>query len=152
MAVCPDSCPLCHEDGGRVIWRNDELRVIAVDDNAYPGFTRVIWNEHVTEMTQLSGPDREALMAMVWQVEQTQRQVLQPHKINLAQFGNVVPHLHWHVIPRWRDDTHFPEAVWAPAPTRSHAQALAWAQNKARLVELLPAYWAALQENCNITT
>jgi len=40
---------------------------------------------------------------------------MQPTKINLASLGNVVPHLHWHVIPRWADDTHFPDPIWAPA-------------------------------------
>ncbi len=29
----------------------------------------------------------------------------------------MVPHLHWHVIPRYRDDRHFPESVWG-APQR----------------------------------
>ena len=24
----------------------------------------------------------------------------------------MTPHLHWHVIPRWHDDRHFPEPVW----------------------------------------
>jgi diadenosine tetraphosphate (Ap4A) HIT family hydrolase len=37
---------------------------------------------------------------------------MQPDKINLASLGNVVPHLHWHVIPRFVDDPHFPNPVW----------------------------------------
>ena len=41
------------------------------------------------------------------------RTVLAPDKINLASLGNVVPHLHWHVIPRFADDAHFPAPVWA---------------------------------------
>jgi diadenosine tetraphosphate (Ap4A) HIT family hydrolase len=40
---------------------------------------------------------------------------LQPDKINLASLGNMVPHLHWHVVPRWRDDSHFPAPIWAAA-------------------------------------
>jgi diadenosine tetraphosphate (Ap4A) HIT family hydrolase len=40
---------------------------------------------------------------------------VRPDKINLASLGNVVPHLHWHVIPRWRDDSHFPAPIWATA-------------------------------------
>ncbi|MFM7073153.1 MAG: HIT family protein, partial [Planctomycetota bacterium] len=27
--------------------------------------------------------------------------------------GNVVPHVHWHIIPRWADDTHFPDPIWS---------------------------------------
>jgi diadenosine tetraphosphate (Ap4A) HIT family hydrolase len=37
---------------------------------------------------------------------------MRPDKVNLASLGNVVPHLHWHVIPRYRDDAHFPAPVW----------------------------------------
>jgi diadenosine tetraphosphate (Ap4A) HIT family hydrolase len=45
-------------------------------------------------------------------VEQALRRVLKPHKINLASFGNLTPHVHWHVIPRFARDAHFPNPVW----------------------------------------
>jgi diadenosine tetraphosphate (Ap4A) HIT family hydrolase len=51
-------------------------------------------------------------MRVVYAVETVVRQLFSPDKINLASFGNVVPHLHWHIIPRWGDDRHFPEPVW----------------------------------------
>ena len=35
----------------RVLWRDAALRVVLVDDSEYPGFLRVIWNDHVPEMT-----------------------------------------------------------------------------------------------------
>jgi diadenosine tetraphosphate (Ap4A) HIT family hydrolase len=40
---------------------------------------------------------------------------MQPLKVNVASLGNVVPHLHWHIIPRYADDAHFPAPVWAQA-------------------------------------
>jgi diadenosine tetraphosphate (Ap4A) HIT family hydrolase len=46
-------------------------------------------------------------------VERALRAVMQPHKINVASLGNLTPHLHWHVIPRYEDDPHFPRPVWA---------------------------------------
>ncbi|MBP7641072.1 MAG: HIT domain-containing protein, partial [Thauera sp.] len=54
---------------------------------------------------------------VVMATEAALRNLLDPDKINLASFGNMVPHLHWHVIPRYRDDRHFPESVWG-APQR----------------------------------
>jgi diadenosine tetraphosphate (Ap4A) HIT family hydrolase len=51
-------------------------------------------------------------MTVVFGVEEVVRALFAPDKINLASFGNMTPHLHWHVIPRWRDDRHFPEPVW----------------------------------------
>ncbi len=143
--MTPDACPLCRDAGGTVLWHNGQLRVIAVDDDAHPGFTRVIWREHVAEMTQLPPQARNDIMAAVWLVEQTQRRILQADKINLAQFGNMVPHLHWHVIPRWADDSHYPEAIWAVPPARSPEQAAAWTRHKADIEALLPHYRAALQ-------
>lgn len=108
-------CALCASDGGDVIWRDEFARVVLADEPDFPGFVRVIWNAHVAEMTDLSVADRTRLMALVWCVEQAQRDLLRAHKVNLASLGNAVAHLHWHVIPRWRDDSHFPSPVWAEA-------------------------------------
>lgn len=144
-------CPLCAAADEQVLWQDGRLRVIHVDDPCHPGFTRVIWNRHTTEMTQLAPGERAALMEAIWQVEQTLRDVLSPTKINLAQFGNMVPHLHWHVIPRWRDDSHFPEAIWASAPERTEAQARAWQDQQPRIVAKLPAYHVQLAERLTVS-
>jgi diadenosine tetraphosphate (Ap4A) HIT family hydrolase len=101
------------------IFRNDRLSVIAVDDAAYPGFCRVVWNVHVKEMSDLAPDDRTALMDAVWNVEQAMRSVMTPDKINLASLGNMTPHLHWHVIPRYAGDAHFPNPVWSDAVLRT---------------------------------
>jgi diadenosine tetraphosphate (Ap4A) HIT family hydrolase len=103
-----------HED---LLWRDDLLRVILVDDAAYPGFCRVVLNRHEREMTDLPPADRDRVMAAVFAVELALRAALRPDKINLASLGNLVPHVHWHVIPRFHDDRHFPDAIWA-APRR----------------------------------
>jgi len=109
------SCPLCAPHNENVLWRDALLRVIRVDDPAYPGFCRVILNRHAREMTDLSPDERAQVMHVVFVVESTLRELLQPDKVNLAEFGNQVPHLHWHIIPRFSDDAHFPEPVWAVA-------------------------------------
>ena len=54
-------------------------------------------------------------MDVVLATERALRMIVEPDKINLASLGNLVPHLHWHVIPRWRDDSHFPAPIWAAA-------------------------------------
>lgn len=108
-------CTLCQDNGGVLVWRGLRARVVCVEDRDYPGLCRVVWNEHVREMTDLSGPDREHLWTLINVVESGLRDMLEPDKINLASLGNVVPHLHWHVIPRWHDDRHFPDPIWAAA-------------------------------------
>ena len=73
-------------------------------------------------MSDLTSRERRHLYEVVHAVESALRRLVQPDKINLASLGNVVPHLHWHVIPRWRDDSHFPAPIWAtacrPVPVR----------------------------------
>src|SRR5437868_4437962 len=93
------SCELCAKSGD-IVFQHEKYRVVLVDDVSYPGFCRVIWDAHVKEMTDLPAEDRALMMDAVWKVEEALRVVMQPEKINLASFGNVVPHLHWHVIPR----------------------------------------------------
>lgn len=112
MGVAGQACALCANDGGFVLWRSRWCRVVRVDDPHYPGFCRVIWNDHVREMSDLPPEFRSKLMRVVITVETVVRRLFNPDKINLASFGNVVPHLHWHIIPRWQDDRHFPEPVW----------------------------------------
>jgi diadenosine tetraphosphate (Ap4A) HIT family hydrolase len=110
-----ENCELCDLNKGEVIFSSARWRVLLVDDVNYPGFCRVVWNAHVKEMTDLPESERNEFMHAVWAVEQVVRYVMLPHKINLASFGNMVPHLHWHIIPRYSDDAHFPNPVWANA-------------------------------------
>ena len=107
------ACPLCDTPAGTVLWQDNCCRVVLVDEPDYPGFLRVILNTHVKEMSDLPPADRMALMQVVWAAEAALVEVMQPDKINLASLGNVVPHLHWHVIPRFADDPHFPNPVWS---------------------------------------
>ncbi|HWW99271.1 HIT family protein [Collimonas sp.] len=128
MTVHTADCELCSSDGGEILYRAEKFRVVLVDDAQYPGFCRVIWNEHVKEMTDLPVADRSTLMAAVCKVESVVRAVMQPEKINLASLGNMTPHLHWHVIPRYADDAHFPSPVWAEAQRQPSPATLAQRQ------------------------
>lgn len=105
-------CVLCHPQKENVVWKNKELRVIQVDDPLFPGYFRVIWNKHIAEMSDLTDDERQLLEKVLLAVEKVVREQMQPDKINWAQFGNMVPHLHWHIIARYRDDSHFPESIW----------------------------------------
>lgn len=109
-------CPICRAEHEEILWQSPNIRVIAVHDEANaPAFCRVIWQAHVAEMTDLPPENRRELMDVVYRVEAAMRQVLNPRKINLASLGNVVPHLHWHVVARFDDDACFPAPIWANA-------------------------------------
>lgn len=111
-------------DDAALIWRDERLSVVLVDEPDYPGFCRVVWNAHVKEMSDLSPEEREHVMRAVWQVELAQREVMAPHKVNVASLGNMTPHVHWHVIPRYTDDAHFPHPVWGARQRESAVQAV----------------------------
>ncbi|ART49253.1 HIT family protein [Acidovorax carolinensis] len=115
------ACPLCAEDGGALVRRGDRLRVIRAQEVGFPAFYRVVWNAHVAEFSDLTAAERAHCMEAVAVVEQALRQHLSPTKINLAALGNMVPHLHWHVIARFDWDSHFPAPVWAAAQRASSA-------------------------------
>ena len=115
MGAAAQACPLCEADGGALIWRSEKLRVIRADEPGFAAFYRVVWNAHVAEFSDLNAAERAHCMDVVVQVEQALRQHLQPTKINLATLGNMVAHLHWHVIARFDWDSHFPAPVWAAA-------------------------------------
>ena len=127
------ACEFCDATGGLVLWQNDVCRVVTVDEPGFPGFLRVILNRHVRELTDLGPAERDRFMAVVFGVEAHMRKTLEPHKMNLASLGNMTPHLHWHVIARHADDSHFPGPIWTapqrvavvPAERRERAQRMA---------------------------
>jgi diadenosine tetraphosphate (Ap4A) HIT family hydrolase len=129
MAPSTPICELCTGEGGEVLWRDARCRVVLVDEPGYHGYCRVIWQAHAAEMSELDSAQRSHLMRIVFEVEAGLRECLRPDKVNLASLGNVVPHLHWHVIPRFRDDPHFPNPIWGarmrqPAPRSADLAAL----------------------------
>ncbi len=107
-------CALCTQPGGIPLWHDAAWRVIRAEDADYPAFYRVISRHHVAEFSDLLAPERQRCMELVCRIERVLLETLQPTKVNLAAFGNMVPHLHWHVIARFAWDSHFPQPVWGP--------------------------------------
>jgi len=115
--VSGPACPLCASDGGELLHRAPSWRLVLADEPDWPGLVRIIWNEHVAELSDLSESDSQDLMAAVRQVERVLRDTLAPDKVNVASLGNRVPHLHVHIVPRWRDDLTFPGSIWSRPET-----------------------------------
>jgi diadenosine tetraphosphate (Ap4A) HIT family hydrolase len=108
-----NNCLLCLPSRYPLIWSNSDFRVVLINDHSYPGYCRVESIAHVKEMTDLSDSRRHEFMRIVFMVEEALRSHLVPEKINLATLGNITPHLHWHIIPRYKYDNHFPESIWS---------------------------------------
>ncbi len=109
------SCALCDPTSEDVLWQDDFCRVVLLNDVDYPAYCRVELLAHIKEMTDLPPADRARTMKVVFAVEAALREIIQPDKINLASLGNKTPHMHWHVIPRFESDKHFPNSHWGEA-------------------------------------
>jgi len=104
------SCPLCFPKNENIIYQNDFFRVILVDD--IPGYVRVITNKHIKEFSDLSDEEATRLMLAVKKIEKAIIKTLNPDKVNIAMLGNMVPHLHVHIIPRFKNDPWWPNATF----------------------------------------
>ncbi len=117
-------CPLCAASENLILWQDDFCRVVLLNDQDYPAYCRVELISHIKEMTDLPPAQRARMMKVVFSVEAALRQIIQPNKINLASLGNKTPHVHWHVIPRFKNDKHYPHSHWGEALRHGEASPL----------------------------
>ena len=103
-------------------WDDDQdLRIVAFEhsyavlnrDQFFPGYTLLFTRRHVTELFHLDRSVRSELMEEVSSVAAALHAVFQPDKINYELLGNMVPHIHWHLVPRFSCDPLWPRPIWA---------------------------------------
>lgn len=87
--------------------------VILNRDQYFPGYTLLFSKSHVTELFYLDRDVRSALMEEVSAVARALFTVYQPAKINYELLGNMVPHIHWHIVPRFASERLWPRPIWA---------------------------------------
>lgn len=116
-------CPMCQR------WENEnDLRIIELPhsyvtlnrDQFFPGYTLLFTKDHVTELFHLDHNVRSALMEEVSAVAQALYRIYAPTKINYELLGNMVPHIHWHIVPRFSTEPLWPRPIWA----EQHAEKL----------------------------
>ena len=111
-----EACPMCRR------WDDDaDLRVTELEhsfvvlnrDQFFPGYTLLLTKQHVTELFHLDMAVRSGLMEEVSRVAEALFTLFQPDKINYELLGNMVPHIHWHLVPRFSSDALWPRPIWA---------------------------------------
>jgi len=85
------------------------------DDQFFPGWSVLVLSRHATELFELEREERARLMDEVSEVARALKLAFEARKVNYALFGNLVPHVHWHVIPRLVTDPAPLESVFALA-------------------------------------
>ena len=111
-------CPMCNR------WSDDsDLRIIPLKhsfvtlnrDQFFPGYVLLFTRGHVTELFLLKPRMRGPVMEEVSRVAQALQTVFQPDKINYELLGNMVAHMHWHLVPRFATDPLWPRPIWSEA-------------------------------------
>ncbi len=92
------------------IYRDQEVFVV-VHDSPLP-WLKVFTNHPYRELSQTPPGLRAKLFQALDLIEREMLAVFFPTKINIASFGNVLPHLHFHITARFAEDSHFPEPLW----------------------------------------
>lgn len=111
-----EGCPMCRR------WEDhSDLRIIELEhsfvvlnrDQYFPGYTLLFTKQHVTELFHLDRAVRAALMEEVSSIAKALHTLFQPDKINYELLGNMVPHIHWHLVPRFVKDPLWPRPIWS---------------------------------------
>lgn len=78
----------------------------------YQGYSVLVTKDHYREMSDIASPIREEIFSELMMSSDALIKTFNPKKMNLASYGNVVEHLHWHLFPRYEDDPHFTNPPW----------------------------------------
>lgn len=112
MTTCPMCCKWNEEPELRIA-QLEYCQVMLNRDQFFAGYTFVFTRHHVTELFHLEQTVRSAVMEEVSSVAAALYTILQPAKINYELLGNMVPHMHWHIVPRFTDDPLWPRPIWS---------------------------------------
>jgi len=102
-----ENCDACNKT-----WPQENYRIADLGesiaylhhDQYFPGWTVLVLKQHATELFQLSVEVQQKLILEVSRMAEVLAEIYQAAKINYALLGNVVPHIHWHIIPRLTED------------------------------------------------
>ena len=72
----------------------------------------VFTNEVKKEFSECSDAEKKMIFAALDIIEKKMLSYYRPEKINIASFGNMLPHVHWHISARFKEDSYFPEPMW----------------------------------------
>lgn len=90
----------------------EESIVILAHDQFYPGYSILILKDHEEHLAQLPVERQARLWNEVACVASAMTQVVNPDRINFECLGNMVSHIHWHIVPRYADDPRKHEPIW----------------------------------------
>jgi len=115
-APCGAACPACEGSWPAAADRIAELSegtLYLHTDQFFPGWSVLVLRRHATELFDLARDERGRLIEDVTHAARALKEAFDARKVNYALFGNLVPHIHWHLIPRLAGDPAPREPVFA---------------------------------------
>lgn len=73
----------------------------------------ILDTRHATRPGEVPAQEWTAFCEDLRRAERTIVRVVHPDHVNIAALGNLVPHLHWHIIPRYRTDPRWGSPIWS---------------------------------------
>ena len=93
-----------------VIYENENIR-IEIEESEIP-WLKIFTQYPYKEMSEVPAHIKLEIYDLLDRIEKEMIAYFNPDKINIASFGNYVPHVHWHIMARFKDDSCFPEPMW----------------------------------------
>jgi len=103
-----------------VIYENENIR-IEVEASEIP-WLKIFTQKPYKEMSEVPRSIKYEIYELLDTIEKEMIAYYDPKKINIASFGNYVPHVHWHIMARFEEDSYFPEPMWGKKQRESNLQ------------------------------
>jgi diadenosine tetraphosphate (Ap4A) HIT family hydrolase len=91
-------------------YQTDTIR-IEIEESEIP-WLKIFTQTPYKEMSEVPAHIRKEIYALLDLIEKEMIAYYAPQKINIASFGNYLPHVHWHIMARFKGDSYFPEPMW----------------------------------------
>ena len=92
------------------IWENNQLK-IEIEKSEIP-WLKIFTKLPYREMSEVPLETRMEIYTLLDLIEREMLSYYEPAKINIASFGNYMPHVHWHIMARFEKDSYYPEPMW----------------------------------------
>ena len=92
-----------------------ELKLCSVrliDNFRFPWIILVPRRKKMTEIFHLSRKDQKLLIEEIVYSSKIMKKTFKSFSLNVEKIGNIVPHLHIHIISRSKKDSSWPLSVW----------------------------------------
>ena len=93
-----------------LLYQNKNIK-IEIHESEIP-WLKIFTQMPYKEMSEVPNEIKQEIYALLETIEKEMLEYYQPTKINIASFGNYLPHLHWHIMARFETDAYFPEPMW----------------------------------------